>query len=142
MIEIEVVSTNEYQDVYRVIPGYLFIVNKFITDKRFLDGRHYEIPRNYYKKLSGKVKEDLCILTRSVKCFGGYCDDGELEYDDPNGEFPIGTVFYKGVPVVKTDNPHLYYCHTRVAWENSNGNIYYWEGIVSEINKIVNSYKT
>ena len=81
----------------------MFIVNKFVKmDDR---GSTYMIPRNYYKKVDRKAKGKLWVLTRPVKRYGGYSEDGLLEYDEENGEFPIGTVFYNGYPVEKTDNP-------------------------------------
>lgn len=132
------VSSNEWQDCYRILEGYLFVVNKFVKiDDR---GTNYTIPRNYYKKIDPNAKGKLWILTRPVKCYGGYSEDGLLEYNEENGEFPVGTIFYNEVPVEKTDNPYCYDCFVRAAWNCSHGNLYDWQMISEAIEKITKKY--
>lgn len=66
----------------------------------------------------------MWILTRPVKRYGGYSDDGLLEPYEENGEFPIGTVFYNEKPVEKINNPYWYDCFVRVAWNNLHWNVF------------------
>lgn len=138
MDEIEIISSSEWQDCYRIMDGYLFVVNKFvkIDDK----GTTYTIPKNYYKKVDHKAKGKLWILTRPVKRYGGYSDEGLLEPNEENGEFPVGTVFYNEIPVKKTDNPYWYDCFVRASWNCLHGNLKDWEIISEELQKITKLY--
>ena len=134
-----VVSANEWQDCYRIIDGYLFIVNKFIEVDDL--GSTYIIPKNHYKKVAKGIKGNLWILTRPVKRYGGRSQEGLLEQDEENGEFPIGTVFYNEIPVRKTDNPYQYDCFARASYNCLHGDLEYWKIITEEIEKIVNLYQ-
>ncbi len=138
MNELQIISSNEWQDCYRIMDGYLFVVNKFVEadDK----GTTYVIPKNYYKRVDQKAKGKLWILTRPVKRYGGYSDDGLLEPDEENGEFPIGTVFYNEKPVEKTDSPYWYDCFVRASWDNLHWNVKGWEIISEKIQKIIKLY--
>lgn len=136
--EMEVVATNEWQDVYRITDGYLFIVNKFREKEMY--GATYKIPRNYYKKVSPNVSGRLWILTRPVEYYGGYGDDGELEWNEKNGEFPVGSVFYEERPIQKIDNPYFFNCFPRAAYNNLHGSIKYWDSIAREIQRIMSLY--
>lgn len=138
MNELEIVSSNDWQDCYRIMDGYLFVVNKFveIDDK----GSTYTIPKNYYKKAEQKTKGKLWILTRPVKRYGGYSDDGLLEINEENGEFPIGTVFYNEKPVKKTNDPYWYKCFVRASWNCLHGDLKDWEIISDSIQKITKKY--
>lgn len=135
----DIISANEWQDCYRIIEGYLFIVNKFIRVDD-LDST-YIIPKNYYKKLGKGIKGNLWILTKPVKRYGGRSREGLLEQDEENGEFPIGTVFYNEMPVRKTDNPYQYDCFARASYNCLHGDLEYWKIISEEIEKIVNLYQ-
>ncbi|WP_143318734.1 hypothetical protein [Clostridium sp. HBUAS56010] len=135
----DVVYANEWQDCYRIIDGYLFIVNKFIEMDDL--GSTYIIPKNYYKKVAKGIKGNLWILTRPVKRYGGRSQEGLLEQDEENGEFPIGTVFYNETPVRKTDNPYQYDCFGRASWNCLHGDLEYWKIISEEIKKVVDLYK-
>ncbi len=138
MDEIEMVSSNDWQDCYKIMDGYLFVINKFVEiDDR---GLTYRIPKNYYKKVDRKSKGKLWILTRPVKRYGGYSDDGLLEFNEENGEFPIGTVFYNEKPVKKTDDPYLYDCFVRASWNCLHGDLKDWEIIFDTIQKITKKY--
>lgn len=137
---LDVVSTNEYQDCIRITEGFLLIINKFYRDEVKNYDKHYEIPRNYYKKLNKGVKDDLWILTKPVKYwYWGLDENG----DDANleGIFPIGTVFYEGKPVYKSDNPDNWNCYTRTAWGMNHGNLDYWIEVSEDIKKILERYK-
>lgn len=136
--ELEMILANEWQDCYKIMDGYLFVVNKFVEiDDR---GTTYTIPKNYYKKVDQKAKGKLWILTRPVKRYGGYSDDGLLEPYEENGEFPIGTVFYNEKPVEKINNPFWYDCFVRVAWNNLHWNVKSWKIISEKIQKITKGY--
>lgn len=72
MDELQIIASNDWQDCYRIMDGYLFIVNKFVEIDDM--GTTYTIPENYYKKVDQKAKGKLWILTRPVKRYGGYKD--------------------------------------------------------------------
>ena len=127
----EIISSNEWQDCYRIMDGYLFVVNKFREKEMY--GVTYKIPPNYYKKLGPNVKGKLWILTRPVKYYDG--DDHE-----ENAEFPVGSVFYEERPVEKIDNPYFFACFPRTAYNNLCGNIKYWDNIAREIQNITSLY--
>ena len=138
MDELRMISSNDWQDCYRIMDGYLFVVNKFVEVDGM--GTTYTIPQNYYKKVACKAKGKLWILTRPVKRYGGYSDDGLLEPDEENGEFPIGTVFYNEKPVKKTDDVYSYDCFVRASWNCLHGNLKDWKIISEVIKKIIQKY--
>lgn len=135
----ELISTNEYQDCYRITDGFLFVVNKFIIDNMDVLEKRYEIPKNYYRKMNKGVKDDLWILIKPVKYWYLEIDengnDSELE-----SEFPIGTVFYNNKPVIKMSNPDWWDCSIRAVWGYNHGGCGYWLQISEEINKIMKMY--
>lgn len=134
----EIVSSNDWQDCYRIVDGYLFVVNKFREKEMY--GITYKIPRNYYKKVSPNANGRLWILTRPVKYYGGYNHEGMLERDEENAEFPVGSVFYEERPVEKIDNPYFFKCFSRISYNNLYGSIKYWDNIAKEIQKIMSLY--
>lgn len=140
MRELELISSNEWQDRYRIMEGYLFVVNKFRELETM--GETYTIPKNYYKRIDPKIKGKLWILTRPVKRYGGYSynNEGLLEPDDENGEFPIGTVFYNDKPVENVTDPKLYDCFVRASYDNLHNGLYRWGTIAKEIKKITEKY--
>ncbi len=137
-MDMEIISSNEWQDCYRIVEGYLFIVNKF--REKEMCGATYKIPRNYYKKVSPNSKGRLWILTRPVKYYGGYNHEGKLKWNEENGEFPVGSVFFEERPVEKIDNPYFFNCYPRAAYNNLCGSIKYWDNNAKEIQKIMNLY--
>lgn len=138
MDSLEIVSSNEWQDCYRIVGGYLFIVNKFVRAEYM--GTTYKIPRNYYKKVGSNVKGKLWILTRPVKRYGGYSENGLLEPYEENGEFPVGTVFYNEEPVEITENIYRFEFIVKAAWNNMCGSFRYLENIANKTKQIVDIY--
>ncbi len=138
MDALQIISSNEWQDCYKIMDGYLFVVNKFVEadDK----GTTYTIPKNYYKRVDQKAKGKLWILTRPVKCYGGYSDDGLLQPDEENGKFPIDTVFYNEKPVEKINNPYWYDCFIRASWNRLHSDLEDWKIISEVIQKITEKY--
>ena len=49
MDELQMISSNDWQDCYRIMDGYLFVVNKFVEVDDM--GTTYTIPKNYYRKV-------------------------------------------------------------------------------------------
>ena len=99
MDELQMIFSSDWQDCYRIMDGYLFVVNKFVEvdDMRTT----YTIPKNYYRRVDQKAKGKLWILTRPVKRYGGYKNYELLE---PNEENPNdGVVRIYGFVVVVTD---------------------------------------
>lgn len=138
MDELQMISSNDWQDCYRIMDGYLFVVNKFVEIDDM--GTTYTILKNYYRRVDQKAKCKLWILTRSVKRYGGYSDDGLLEFNEENGEFPIGTVFYNEKPVRKTDNPHAYDCFVKASWNCLHNDLEDWKIISEQMQKITKIY--
>ena len=138
MTKLQMISSNDWQDCYRIMDGYLFVVNKFVEIDDM--GTTYTIPKNYYQKVDQKAKGKLWILTRPVKRYGGYKDCELLEPNEENGEFPIGTVFYNEKPVKKIDSPYWYDCFVRAAWDNLHWNVKSWEIISGKIHEITKRY--
>ena len=138
MDELQMISSSDWQDCYRIMDGYLFVVNKFVEvdDMRTT----YTIPKNYYKRVEQKAKGKLWILTRPVKRYGGYKDCELLEPNEENGEFPIGTVFYNEKPVRKTDDPHAYDYFVKASWNCLHNGLEDWRIISEQIQKITKKY--
>lgn len=138
MDELQMISSSDWQDCYRIMDGYLFVVNKFVEvdDMRTT----YTIPKNYYKRVEQKAKGKLWIPTRPVKRYGGYKDCELLEPNEENGEFPIGTVFYNEKPVRKTDDPHAYDCFVKASWNCLHNDLVDWKIISEQIQKITERY--
>lgn len=137
---IELISTNEYQDCFRIQNGFLFVVNKFVIDDVGNMGRRYKIPKNYYRKINKGVKDDLWSLVKPVKYWYWGIDENGKDSELEN-EFPIGTVFYNQKPVIKMDDPKWWDCYTRVAWDYNHGGCEYWLRITKIINGIMQRYK-
>lgn len=131
-------SSSDWQDCYRIMDGYLFVVNKFVEVDDM--GTTYTIPKNYYRRIDQKAKGKLWILTRPVKRYGGYKNYELLEPNEENGEFPVGTVFYNEKPVRKTDNPHAYDCFVKASWNCLHNYLEDWEMISEQIQKIAKKY--
>jgi hypothetical protein len=138
MDELQMISSSDWQDCYRIMDGYLFVVNKFVEvdDMRTT----YTIPKNYYRRVDQKAKGKLWILTRPIKRYGGYKNYELLEPNEENGEFPVGTVFYNEKPVRKTDDPHAYDCFVKASWNCLHNYLEDWEMISEQIQKIIKKY--
>ena len=134
----QMISSNDWQDIYRIKDVYLFVVNKFVEANDM--GTIYTVPKNYYKRVDQKAKGKLWILTRPVKRYGGYKNYELLEYNEENGEFPVGTVFYNGKPVQKTDYPCRYDCFIRAAWDCLHNGLEDWKIISEQVQKITKKY--
>lgn len=57
MNELQMILSSDWQNCYRIMDGYLFVVNKFVEvdDMRTT----YTIPKNYYRRVDQKVKGEL-----------------------------------------------------------------------------------
>ena len=49
MTELQMISSSDWQDYYRIMDGYLFVVNKFVEVDDMKTT--YTIPKNYYRKV-------------------------------------------------------------------------------------------
>lgn len=138
MDELQMISSSDWQDCYRIMDGYLFVVNKFVEvdDMRTT----YTIPKNYYRRVDQKAKGKLWILTRPIKRYGGYKNYELLEPNEENGEFPVGTVFYNEKPVRKTDDPRAYDCFVKASWNCLHNDLKDWKMISEQIQKIIKKY--
>lgn len=127
----EIVSENEYQDCIRITENLLFVVNKFVVDKRNMS-EPCEIKPGTFRKLNkGLNKDNLYILVKPLKYYD-WCKEEEIE-------FPVGQVLYNGYPIVKTNNPREWHCIVRTrkyaAWS-----VYGWKTISETISKLMNVY--
>lgn len=93
-IKMEILSQTDYQDIYRIKPGVLLIVNKF---KRMeIEGvnnpRVLKLDRNNCKKYAKGCQDDLKQLTKKYI--------HEKSWIEPEWSLPKDTVLYCDRPVV------------------------------------------
>ena len=96
----EVLANTKYQDIYRIVDGVLFIVNKFLY-------------KDYSKKTS-RIVEVNNTGSDNCKTYHKGCQsclkELKKDYLDTYATvtIPKGTVLYHGYPIEPTNNPENY----------------------------------
>ena len=120
----QIVIETEYQDIYRIADGVLFVVNKFI-------------PINYYPKFSGKIYLHTPKTGRYNKKCQNYLtvlkEDFVYSRWDQSITIPKGTILYRGLSVQATTDDMDFTYQIKTTGDAFSGDALWMENAVSKI---------
>lgn len=122
----EIVAQTDYQDIYRITDGVLFIVNKFISiDYSNLTDERIHIYRKEakYKTYNKNCQNWLKVLK----------EDYEYKYCPVT--IPKGTVLYMDVPVICTNDKDKWKCELKTTGTAFSGD---YSMMLEMINNVIN----
>lgn len=121
----QILAQTEYQDLYRITDGVLFVVNKFIPIE-YENDKHIYVWNAKQGKYNKSCQDCLKILKAD------YTD----KYD--NIAVPKGTVTYNGRPIISTTNKAEYEYQIKTTGDSFSGSSTQMIVTLKEIISLIN----
>lgn len=121
----EALAKTDYQDVYRISPGVLLVVNKF---KSIHEQYIYVYTKGRRKKYSSNTK-DLYINQKDYTYQNYYSKETIL--------VPKGTILYLSRPVIKTENKSEWEYQLKTTGDSFKANYNEFALLLNKIKKII-----